>query len=120
MHSYLINIVIVREDGEGESLEVEHIQRYPAHALQKCPDCGWLNFTVEAWDDTPPVCDNPDCGRVRHPEEERQKQGSGDYLYCAACERWYSESAFPGHLMYLHLRLPGEEPYDNIPGKEGM
>ncbi len=120
MHSWLINFAITREDGGDDTLEVERMERYPTHALQKCPACGWLNFTAEDWDDTPLRCENPDCGRLRHREEEDASKGSGDYAYCEACERWYAESAFPGHIMWKHMRLPGEERYDNIPGKEGM
>ena len=118
--AYIVNIVVERISDAGEdSCEEARMQRYNTKALHKCPDCGWLNYTVEDWDDDPLVCENPTCGRVRYANEEDYGQGSGLYVYCDTCERWYAESLFPRHLLSQHLRLPAEGPYDIIPGQEG-
>jgi hypothetical protein len=117
---YVVNIVCERLNDRGENtVEEARMHKYSTKALQKCPACGWLNYTVEDWNDDPLVCENPACGRVRSAAEEAFGEGSALYVYCEACARWYDADLFPRHLMTKHLQLPGDGPYNIIPGQEG-
>jgi len=117
---YVVNIEVTRLHEGGETAEECRMARFPVKALAKCPDCGWLNYTVEDWDDDPLVCENPACGRARRAEEEEYGAGTALYVYCRPCERWVPEALFPRHLLANHVRLhsPDDDPYDIIPGRE--
>lgn len=118
--AYIVNIAIDRLDASSQTTcEEARMERYDVKALHKCPDCGWLNYTVENWGDGEIYCENPACGRIRKRSEEDYGEGSGYYIHCATCARWYPEALFPRHLIAHHLKLPGESPYDIIPGQEG-
>lgn len=117
--AWVVNIEITRidEDG-GDSCEEARMERYDIKTLHKCPQCGWLNYTVDDWGDGEIYCENPDCPRIRSRTEEAHGEHEYDYIYCATCERWIAADTFPRHLIGEHLRLPKEAPYDIIPGQE--
>lgn len=117
---YDITIEIARLHDDGETLEECRSERFATKALVKCPECGWLNYTAEDWDDDPLVCENPACNRARVAEEEEYGEASALYVYCRPCERWYHEALFPRHLLTAHCRLhsPDDDPYNIIPGQE--
>lgn len=118
--AWLVNITVERIDEQsGGTCEEARMERYNVKTLHKCPDCGWLNYTLDDWDDDPLVCENPDCRRVRSRTQEAFGEHNADYVYCATCERWIVADRFPRHLISKHLRLPDEGPYDIIPGREG-